>query len=241
MAYHHTTVLDNQIKALPTVGTASGSIATFDTDLTENLVEVKCQIVATQSGSGTPSPSNPRPITVYTSLNLSHSGSDTSNPNVTNIPFGQNVANGVLNVGSGVLTITHGYSLLSNLNWSAVGDRFYADPSNILKADGITTNSSHYAPIANIAGGGAPMSDLSICAINRGTNDRLYIKDTRFSDVNTFVSTMGSVQIIYELATPIEIQLDSTQITALLNENNIWCDTGDTEVKYILSVGKKIS
>lgn len=37
MAYFHTTVLDNQIKALPTVSTASGSIATFDTDMTENL------------------------------------------------------------------------------------------------------------------------------------------------------------------------------------------------------------
>ena len=68
-----------------------------------------------------------------------------------------------------------------------------------------------------------------------GTNDRLYIKDTRFSDVNTFVSTMGSVQIIYELATPIEIQLDSITLQALLNENNIWCDTGDTEVKYLLT------
>ena len=241
MAYFHTTVLDNQIKDLPTVGTASGAIASFNTDLTENLVSVKCQIVAQQSGSGTPSPSNPRPITVYTSLNLSHSGADTNNPNVTNIPFGQTVANGVLDVTTGKLRVTHGYSLLSNLNWSAVGDRFYADPANILKTDGITTNSSHYEHIANITGGGAPMSDLCICAINRGTNDRLYIKDTRFSDVNTFVSTMGSVQIIYELATPIEIQLDSITLQALLNENNIWCDTGDTEVKYLLTVGKKIS
>ena len=73
MAYFHTTVLDNQIKALPTVDTASGSIASFNTDLTENLVEVKCQIVAKQA-SGTPSPDNPLPITTYTGMNVSHSG-----------------------------------------------------------------------------------------------------------------------------------------------------------------------
>ena len=44
MAYFHTNVLDNQIKALPTVDTASGSVATFDTDLTENLIECVCDI-----------------------------------------------------------------------------------------------------------------------------------------------------------------------------------------------------
>ena len=44
MTYFHTNVLDTQIKELPTVSTASGSIATFDTDMTENLVEVVCDI-----------------------------------------------------------------------------------------------------------------------------------------------------------------------------------------------------
>ena len=49
-------------------------------------------------------------------------------------------------------------------------------------------------------------------------------------------------KMMWELATPIEIQLDSITLQALLNENNIWCDTnGDTEVKFLLTVGKKIS
>ena len=69
MALFHTTVLDNQIKALPTVSTASGSVATFDTDMTENLVEVECEIVY-QQASGTPSPSNPLPITTFSEMNV---------------------------------------------------------------------------------------------------------------------------------------------------------------------------
>ena len=53
MAYFPTNVLDNQIKALPTIATASGSIATFTTDKAENLVNCEVQIVAT-GGGGTP-------------------------------------------------------------------------------------------------------------------------------------------------------------------------------------------
>ena len=53
MALFHTTVVDNQIKALDTIGTASGSIATFDTDRAENLINLEVAITAT-GGGGTP-------------------------------------------------------------------------------------------------------------------------------------------------------------------------------------------
>ena len=249
MAYFHTTVLDNQIKALPTVDTVSGSIATFDTDLTENLVSVKCQIVATQSGSGTPSPSNPRPITVYTSLNLSHSGSDTSNPNVTNIPFGQTVANGVLDIGSGVLTVTHGYVDLSTLNYTTTVSRLFATSgvSSVIKKPNSTTTvgnikSSIYFPITSsaITGplGGNPSPDGAMAVNPAGT---LYFNNVSITTVSDFQTAMNGIILVYELETPLTIQLDSITLQALLNENNIWCDTGDTEVKYLLTVGKKIS
>ena len=244
MAYFHTTVLDNQIKALPTVDTASGSIATFDTDMTENLIEVKCQIVAQQSGSGTPSPSNPRPITVYTSLNLSHSGADTSNPTVYNIPFGQTVAQGVLNVGTGKLRVTWGAVVdMGSLSWS----RYNPDDTNIPV---FYTNVSGLKPSTPNA-----LCDIySVLPYFQPLNNRtdktltihpsisyIYIADTDYTSATDFENSVNGHTFIYELATPIEIQLDSTQIIALLNENNIWCDTGDTSVKFLLTVGKAIS
>ena len=257
MAYFHTTVVDNQIKALPTVDTASGSIATFDTDLTENLVEVKCQIVATQSGSGTPSPSNPRPITVYTSLNLSHSGSDTSNPNVTNIPFGQNVANGVLDITTGKLRVTHGYDMLKtsetwnySAGWSKTNTNvFYSDTQHPeIKFPDLEYQSflaCNYLPVGSRTD--LYVGDSNMLALSGGTTRgqlTVRIDKTICPDLTSFIQwiTDNQVYYVYELTSPLTVQLDSITLQALLNENNIWCDTnGDTEVKYLLTIGKKIS
>ena len=240
MAYFHTTVLDNQIKALPTVDTASGSIATFDTDMTENLVEVECEIIY-QQASGTPSPSNPLPITTYTSLNLSHSGADTSNPTITNIPFGQTVAKGTLNVTTGVLTITHLYQLFTGDNSEA----WTSSPSG-----------GHYRYLiarGDLVVGQIAKSNLFECVETSGQADnyKFYIGNSYvtfyYDDITTLTAwrtflSNNNLQLVGELTTPLTVQLDSTQIIALLNENNIWCDTnGDTSVKYILSVGKAIS
>ena len=71
MAYFPTNVLDNQIKALPTIASASGSIANFTTDKAENLVECEVQIVAT-GGGGTPT--TPIAINGFTGANVSACG-----------------------------------------------------------------------------------------------------------------------------------------------------------------------
>lgn len=373
MALFHTTVLDNQIKALPTVDTASGSIASFNTDLTENLVEVKCQIVAKQA-SGTPSPVNPLPITTYTEMNVGATGknlfdksnltgcvtlsgqlyqngkggisidetstgwestqqlvnygrgvllgkllqgtytisftsqatsaslwvayTDTdqlsentglSRTNVVstsgsgyqeitfnadgthyywfiayissataysysdfmlekgsrattyepfgttkNIPFGQTVANGVLDITTGKLRVTHKAKDLGNLNYSY--------------------NSSNQAFITNDVVGISEGAEIILsCYTDSGfvsvttmpnntaqlRTNALYIKNSAYTDPSLFKTAMNGQTIVYEANET--IQLDSKTITTLLNENNIWCDTGDTEVKFLLTVGKKIS
>ena len=53
MALFHTTVVDNQIKALDTIGSVSGAICTFETDKAERLVNLEVAITAT-GGGGTP-------------------------------------------------------------------------------------------------------------------------------------------------------------------------------------------
>ena len=40
------------------------------------------------------------------------------------------------------------------------------------------------------------------------------------------------LELVYPLAEPIEIQLDAYTIKSLLGQNNIWADTGNTEVTY---------
>lgn len=54
--------------------TASGSIANFETNLQDNLTACKCEINPLQSGTGTPSPSNPRPISGFSGANIVRCG-----------------------------------------------------------------------------------------------------------------------------------------------------------------------
>ena len=245
MAYFPTNVLDNQIKALPTVSTASGSVANFTTDMQETLVEVECEIVYSQV-SGTPSPSNPLTITTYTSLNLSHSGSDTSNPNVTNIPFGQTVAKGKLNVTTGVLEITHGVVDLGTMTWYKAGNAniFYSLSLNAVnKPDVMACEWYQYGGVFSGNDSAYYKGNLYV-SVYSGSDHRIYIRDDDKWSMTTsdFANALSGVKLVYELSTPQVIQLDSKTITALLNENNIWCDTnGNTEVKYLLTVGKAIS
>lgn len=64
------------------------------------------------------------------------------------------------------------------------------------------------------------------------------------ADWKTYLAS-NNLQIVYPLATPITYQLTPQEITSLLGENNIWSDTGDTEVEYRadvkLYINKKIA
>lgn len=62
--------IPQSIRDLKTVSSASGSIATFDTDLTDNLVKCIADIQAVQSGTGTPSPTNVRSISGWQNVNV---------------------------------------------------------------------------------------------------------------------------------------------------------------------------
>ena len=348
MALFHTTVLDNQIKALPTVDTASGSIATFDTDMTENLVEVECQILAKQEGSGIPSPSNPRPITTYTEMNVGLNGknvmsvnnytimqyeqialniilagdytfsvyatsTDTDSRNcaiifllsdgstvakaiarnsrisiqvtfskpcvavrlyasnsfssgegdtatfsdmmlelgdtattyepfngtTANIPFGQTVANGVLDITTGKLRVTHEIKQITGgmVKHPLIAGGFYKN--NVFTNATSSEALSNLFPYSSNGLGNLPIEHFGIDT----SYTRLIVNTDYFTDetaFNTYIANTPFV-VVYPLATPIEIQLDSITLQALLNENNIWCDTGDiSEVKYLLTVGEAL-
>ena len=386
MAYFHTTVLDNQIKALPTVDTASGAIATFNTDLTENLVSVKCQIVAKQA-SGTPSPDNPLPITTYTEMNVwrgnnnllpntattqtindvtftvnadksitvnglasadtnfvvnqtteikksgnyilkgcpqygssttyymrstrglvvsdTGSGSYPTAYNVgdavylfihihggynadnlvfkpmiihenetdteyhayqgttANIQFGQTVANGVLDITTGKLEITHGvYNLTGSCleaNWyNADIDRnsigFYIYPTPYVNNTGYPFPIEgggvfDYCQTGNVYNNDNAWTANFLFVSGEPNRFEIRLPKSVLSDISSGINALNSardylnnnpLQTMYKI-TPYSIQLDSITLQALLNENNIWCDTGDTEVKFLLTVGKKIS
>ena len=278
---------DTEIKALPTVDTASGAIATFNTDLTENLVSVKCQIVAKQA-SGTPSPDNPLPITTYTEMNLSHCGKnlfDESYPSIGTLKYMSIfVGNGTFTMSTDLPTRTDTYANLfflanqvSSGADSALNGVYNNRPVTVTSTDGYVTIAYRYdqynprdyhtqiehgttattyepynATTANIPFGQTVANgvlDITtgklrvtsgyIASYNGETINEPWVSSIDEYVPNTSPST--GAQVVYPLVTPYDIQLDSITLQALLNENSIWCDTGDTEVKFLLTVGKKIS
>jgi hypothetical protein len=164
------------------------------------------------------------------------------------VPFGQTVAKGTLNVSTGVLTITHGYVDMGSLNWGSstipstgiVGSQSISSLVKIPPSTSTVFNGacSHFLPTARNG-----QSNYQVSINNSGN---VIICDTDFvgqlgTDLKTWLEN-NNVYLVYELETPLTVQLDSKTITALLDENNIWCDTnGDTKVKFLLSVGKAVA
>lgn len=243
MAYFHTTVLDNQIKALPTVGTASGSVASFDTNMTEDLISCVSYINATQA-SGTPTPTDPKAITGKSSITLTHILTDPPDLHLYTINFGQTVYGGYIDVITGKLNITHEILTLDGTeNITLVGSgtnrRFnlgqYPQYSSILYSSHFIESISNVNPWGyyRLATGYLLLMD---------NNEQM----TDVTALQTWLETQYNndtpVQFLCELETPITLDVSSVSIPTYNGENQISGNTnGNTEVKFLLTVGKAIS
>lgn len=204
MAYFHTTVLDDLIKALPTVSTASGSIATFDTDMTENLIDVECDIQYSQA-EGTPSPSNPLLIKIYNSLNLAHIG------NTDKLTYLQGLLNG-----------TYGFVDLSSLSWSyqTSGERFVsAGIASLVKAPASNNDIANVAcsilttTYANNTTAGGLDNSIAITSTSKNIVVKATSAGTTQAGIVAYLSGCG---FIYELATPATPTITMAEFNALL-------------------------
>ena len=102
------------VKDCKVESSASGSIATFDTDLTENLVKCIANIQAVQSGSGTPSPSNVRAISGHSNCAVTRTGT-----NILSSDIYQANANSLIIGGT---DLTYPYYLTANTSYTYVID-----------------------------------------------------------------------------------------------------------------------
>lgn len=162
-------------------------------------------------------------------ISINYPSTDTTyhayNGQTYTIAFGQTVYGGVLDVTRGKLTVTHGGTDLSTLNWTAstYGYRT-ADLASIVKApatDNIKVDiiSEEYNPVArnNIGSQG---------------------------DNNIAISTSGNILVssnstptgftVYELATPFDIDLTPEVISAVVGTNNVFADCWEMTVTCLI-------
>lgn len=155
----------------------------------------------------------------------------------TNLP--QTVYGGVLDVVSGKLVIDKALVDLGSLTWNYFANNvlFIAPmpndcvPNSALGGVGVCSTYKRYTGATNFW---TAMGNNEFCYARSGYSSakQVYIKDSRYTTASDFKTAMNGVQLVYELATPTEIQLTPTEVKTLLGSNNIWADAGTVEVEY---------
>ena len=146
------------------------------------------------------------------------------------------VYGGKLDVLSGVMRITHTYTNLPTKGWTLSGANFWRNLTAMSNTNPANIGwCTHYANETRVTGDNTIIFGYS----SFSETPRIVVRDSRFTTASDFMAFLAEqetngtpVMIAYPLATPIEIQLTPQEVNSLLGANNIFADTGDTEVEY---------
>lgn len=215
--------------------TVQGDVVTFDAEEGTGFKSLVVDIEPVQTGSGTPSPSNVRPITGWSGANVYVSPTqDAQDAAVYPVSFSSagTVYGGTVDVMSGVLTVDTAYSSLSAIAMSGTGlsngvRRFYS--SKLIEQIGVVACDSLIVSDSYVYS--------QIGYISFSTENRLVVTPswaqslTTVADYNTALAS-NPVNLVFKIATPQTYQLTPAEVEALLGVNNIWSDAGDVTVEY---------
>lgn len=184
-----------------------------------------------QSGSGTPSPTNVRPISGRDSVVVAVSPtSSVYDGKAYSSALGRTVYKGTLDVASGLLTVTYGRADIGALDWTYnASSAIYIVqmPDRAIGNTGIICDTYPLSAQTSIA----TQEDFTIRG-RSSTDATTYIKDSRYTNATDFKNALSGHYFIYSLATPQTYQLTPEEVDLLLGNNNIWADSGDITVQY---------
>ena len=209
----------------------SGAVCSFDSQYAG--LPLKSHTVAVtgyQSGSGTPSPSNPRALNGWSAITI------TANSVPTVISIGSTIYGGNYDAISGVLTKTH--DLMSG--------SYFINPQNNNDGTGtvcfILASNTPFKPPVNYCMCNILQSSNenwnALPANSYSISNNTYIvvcSDTPNQTRSQFIDWFdNNVQMCLELQSSTTIQLPPVRVETLEGVvNNIWADTGDTTLQYI--------
>lgn len=150
------------------------------------------------------------------------------------IQLGDTYYGGKLDVTSGVLTVDRASIDLGDLSWGSYSSdttehSFVVNVPAYIK-DVVSTND--IADLLTEIYGVTNFQNVTlwqaknekICQVN--SPQRFIIRDENYNDATAFQSSVTGKKMIYELKTPLVVQLTPTQVKSLLKDNNIWADSG---------------
>lgn len=150
--------------------------------------------------------------------------------------LGRTVYGGTLDVVTGVLTVDRAMVDLGTLTWEmARAGTFYSQTiDNFKTVPNRTTVPNIMCSCYQTSYGDAIVGgSIDKAVANYGTQNRILVRDTTYSNTVDFKTAMSGVQLVYPLATQQTYTLTPTDVSTLLGENNVWADAGDVEVVYV--------
>lgn len=206
------------------VGTASGNPCSFDTAIAAPLQGLTAEIVAS-GGNGTPA--TPIPIVGHSALNLDVNGETFT------VQFGQTVYGGIYDANRGKVRITWGGVIYDG------SENWWADDGNTNRfglSSGLTPTANYTTFKANYLSPSLWGTISNSFALK--TDGGLYVMldntapQMTLAEFKTYLSNKP-LQIKYELATPIEIDVSELSVDTIVGVNNIVSDCGgDVTVSY---------
>lgn len=230
-------------EALETVKLASGNPVVVTDALPEYADDVKVEINYVQSGSGTPSLTNKRPISGWSSVTINHVDSDSQTVSIL-ISIGQAIYGGILDVTTGVITITWllvEFDGSADESWSKFGSGS-ASAYAMKIANTTGTAKANVVPVSNYATGALQNYLYSEYDCFISTHDL-----TNWVGGKKNVTTVSAwrqfleenpMQVCYELDTPITISITGTDILLYTGYNSLSANSGSMTLAY-KAVGKK--
>jgi hypothetical protein len=239
MAYFHTTVLDEQIKALPTVDTASGSVASFETDKSESLLYCYTLLI-----NGTYSNINLKVCQTNLFDEVMESGGINTQGNDTVDATRIRTAN--YNLCSGGLS----YYVVCPTG-KTMAFRFYQYDKTHISGENITvTESGSYIFPSNAKYFRFVVLDTTVydnnMAVNYPDSKTEYeeykgnTNNIAFGETVTNGQTFDFINGILVKGDNTKKLLTPTDIQPYIGSNNIITDLGNVYLEYVLSIGKKI-
>ena len=233
--------------------TASGAAASFWSPGEHPLRGCTVKIKPAQAGSGDPSPTNIKPITGWTGCSVSVSGADTGNPTVYPVSWqteAGTVYGGTIDVTAGVLTVTHAYHAFDgteSIGANSSGNSFYANynvgdygsvkNNRIICSHGVRKSLSPSNTVKGVDifnSGASQKARMTMRFDGAGSSSASYMAFLAEQYANG-----TPVQAVWELSSPVTVQLAPQEVTALAGANTVRADTGDVTVEYVSAESAK--
>lgn len=214
--------------------TVSGAIVHI-TDADEApLVRCLVDITPKQSGTGTPSPDNVRPISGWTEVKVIVSPTqEATDGHTTTTSLGRTVYGGTLDVVTGVLTVTHGYMNYTNISTTSGVAVTGGWRCNFLCPDGDINKGKwtvQSAPTLSMFDSSKPLNEGGISKGYAANNYTVIVPNATSKE--TADATLEGLELVYPLATPQTYTLTGQEVSAMYGENYIWGSSGDVDIEY---------